>query len=274
MPPFSVGKACRRILASCLLLIIPKTGGAATTDEDWLVFHREADPTGFVITIDLSVSSGRRSPASLDCYEMRFQFSSSELAENGMPNAEVQAMYYAAEESVVKSIAPSGGRIVATRTGQQLRSVWLCGSKAMASKVQEAVDAIKSLHATFKPAGPADIRALHPTVLETQLAYNFQIFEHLSRQGDDLSVPRKTSHFIYGHTSTSRPLIEARLKTLGFQLDPNRPDINPKALVFFRFAPLDLDALDSDVRTLSKLCTEFGCDYDGWETEVAKRVKN
>ena len=274
MPPFMMEGACRTILTFCMMLMVPMACGATNvSDEDWIVFYREADPSGFIISVDQAVTSGRATISS-DCHEMSFQFAPAQLSKKGMPNAEAQTVCHSVEDRVTKVIEPVGGQIVAMRTGQNSRSVWLCGPKTIVPAVQTAIDATTDYRIILRPASLSDIRALHPTVLESQLTRNRQLFDQMAQEGDDQSVPRKTSHFIYGHTSSNRSLIEARLKTLGFQLDPNRPDINPALLVFFRFASFELDALDSDVRALSKLCAEFACDYDGWETEFVKSSKN
>jgi hypothetical protein len=240
------------------------------SDEDWIVFTREADPAGFIISVNQAISSGGTSLVAQDCYEMKFEFTPLQIVESGMPDKDTQVLYHAVEDRVTDAIEPAGGQIVAKRTGQSSRSIWLCGPKTILPAVQAAIGAMTDFRIVIRPSSLSEIKVLHPTLLEAQLARNEQLLNHMKQQGDDGSARRKTNHFIYGVTPANRSLIEARLQTLGFQLDPNRPDIDPEAFVFFRFSPLDPQALNNDVRALSTLCAEFGCDYDGWDTDFVK----
>jgi regulator of RNase E activity RraB len=269
MPPFFTEGACRGILAFCAIVAIAVTCGASTvSDEDWITFFREAAPMGFVISVNQAVTSGRIVPTQGNCYEIRFEFQPAQLANNGMPNKEAQAVFYGIEDALGKLIASDDGQIVATQTGQKMRSIWLCGSNTLASKTQSIVKATKTVTAALRPSSLAEIKALHPTKIEGHLAHDETVFDTLTKQGDDHSIPRKIDHFIYGTTATNRKTIEARLRHIGFQIDSEQLD----AIRFFRISPIELDAIQSDTRTLLELCDEFGCEYDGWGTEIKRTV--
>ncbi|WP_119389608.1 ribonuclease E inhibitor RraB [Taklimakanibacter lacteus] len=259
----------QKILTFFAMIAGTVTGeNSKASEEDWIVYLREAEPSGFIISVNLAISSGRVVPASAECWLVQFQFTSPQLAEQGMPNAEGQAAYRSAEDLLTKAVEPTGGEIVAARTGQGSRSVWFCGSRTMMPALQKAIGAVQNVSATFRPASLSDIEALHPTTLESQLADNHRILEYITQKGDDLITPRKTRHFIYGVAPEDRRKIETRLKTLGFQLEPPSLDISRDPILFSRLAPLEISTLDNDVRTLAGLCAEFNCEYDGWETEV------
>jgi hypothetical protein len=171
-------------LASCAVVAIAVTCGASNvSDEDWITFFREVAPTAFVISVNQAVTSGRIVPKHGKCYEIRFEFHPAQLAKNDMPNDEAQAVFYGIEDELGKLTASEDGQIVATRTGQKTRSVWLCGSSTLASRTQSIVKATKTVAMTLRPSSLAEIKALHPTEIEGHLAHDETVFDTLTKQG-------------------------------------------------------------------------------------------
>lgn len=236
--------------------------------DDWITFYREAHPTGFVISVNQSISSGRMVPKHKNCHEIRFQFGQTQLADNGMPNEEAQAIFYEVEDGLTQLIEPGEGAFVARRTGQKMRSLWLCGSNVAAREVQIAVTSIWTISVAMLPSSLADIQALHPTQLEGHLARDEDVLHSLAQQGDDHAIPRKIDYFIYGVTNANRVAIETRLRDLGFQLEQGQPD----SILFSRVSAIELDTIRHDTRMLIQLSADLGCEYDGWGTTVERTL--
>jgi hypothetical protein len=269
MLPFSMKRACHVILAFCATVVTaPAYGASSMSDEEWIIFYREAAPTGFVITVDQAVTTGRVVPKHGNCFEIRFELRPAQIDNNGMPNEDAQAIIYGVEDKLEKLITPDEGRIIAKRMGQRMRSVWLCGSHTLAAGIQRLIEATRTIDVALRPSSLADVKALHPTAIEGHLTRDEAVFGKLAEEGDNNATPRKIDHFIYGVTAHNRKTIEARLEHLGFQLESSRPD----AILFFRISPIELEALHRDTRALIKLCEELGCEYDGWGTQVQRTV--
>ena len=237
---------------------------AMSDDNDsWIIYFREAEPSGFVTTVNQAITARHRAPLHAACHEIRFLFAPDQRAERGMPNAEAQRLFYALEDKLDGLLSNSVGEVVARRTGQNMRSVWFCARDGAGLKVRALIQATQTISIDMRSARLADITALHPTPLEAHLARDNDVVHSLAQNGDDPSIPRKIDHFIYD--SDNHGAIEARLRKLGFQIETDR---RPDALLFFRVAPIDIDAIQSDTRLLLDLCAELGCTYDGWGAEV------
>lgn len=257
-----------RIFLTVVMLVVFSTWNTATaiSDDDWIIFLREAEPSGFVIVVNQAISSGRRTPLHAACQELRFSFAPDQLAEHGMPNAAAQRVYGEIEDELDNLLSGDKGEIVARRTGQKTRSVWFCARDGVGVKAQVLVRAVQGVTIDLRPASLAEIKALHPTTLEGHLARDNDVIYSLAQNGDDHSIPRKIDHFIYD--VNNHGAIEARLRKLGFEIEADR---RPDAILFFRISPIDIDAIQNDTRLLLSLCAEIGCDYDGWGAPVMQR---
>lgn len=261
------GRAFRICMAFVMLAVFPIGNTvAAMSDDDWIIFHREAEPSGFVIAVNQAISSSRRTPQHAACHELRFHFAPNQRAERGMPNAETQQLYYAVEDELAGILSNGAGEIVARRTGQNMRSVWYCAQEGVGVKAHALIRAVRTISIDLHPVPLAEITALHPTPLEGHLARDHDVVYSLAQNGDDHSIARKIDHFIYG--TNNHGAIEARLRKLGFAIEPDR---RPDAILFFRVSPIDIDAIQNDTRLLMSLCAELGCEYDGWGAPVMPR---
>jgi regulator of RNase E activity RraB len=238
---------------------------SAMSDDDgnWIIFFREAEPSGFVITVNQAVSSGSRAPQHAACHELRFRFAPDQRAERGMPNAGAQQLYYAVEDELDGILSNGVGEVVARRTGQNMRSVWFCARDGAGVKAHALIRTDRTISIDLRPVLLAEITALHPTPLEGHLARDNDVVYSLAQNGDDHSIARKIDHLIYD--TDNHGAIEARLRKLGFAIEPDR---RSDAILFFRVSPIDIDAIQNDTRLLMNLCAEFGCDYDGWGAPV------
>ncbi len=257
---------CIRLIFVTLAVFSGWNTTAAMSDDDWILYFREAEPSSFLISVNQAISSGRRPPRHDSCHELRFHFGPDHLAEQGMPNAEAYDLYGAVEAELDNLLSGGKGELVARRTGQNKRSVWFCTREEVTSKVQALIGAGQSTSIELRPAPLTEVTALHPTTIEVQLAHDYEVVYSLAQNGDNHSMPRKIDHFIYG--KSNHGAIEARLRKLGFEIEP---DQRPDAILFFRVAPIDIDAIQNDTRLLMSLCAEFGCDYDGWGAPVMRR---
>lgn len=183
-----------------------------------------------------------------------------------MPNAEAQHIFGAVEAELDNLLNGGKGELIAHRTGQNMRSVWFCAHKDVASKAQGLVRVGQPISIELRSATLTDVTILHPTPLEVRLAGDYEVIYSLAQNGDDHSIPRKIDHFIYG--TNNHDAIEARLRKLGFAIEPDR---RSDAILFFRVSPIDIDAIQNDTRLLMSLCAEFGCEYDGWGAPVMPR---
>ena len=236
--------------------------------DDWITFYREADPTGYVISVNQSVSSGRKVLKHKNCYEIRLQFGPTQLADNGMPNQEGQTISHQIEDGLSQLIEPGEGEFVARRTGQEKRSLWLCGSNVAAREIRIAVASTRTISVALLPSSLSDVQALHPTELEGHLARDEDVLYSLAQQGDDHAVPRKIDYFMHGITNSNRAAIEARLRDLGFRLEEGQPD----SILFSRVSTIKLDTIQRDTRMLIQLSADLGCEYDGWGTTVMRTL--
>jgi regulator of RNase E activity RraB len=235
-------------------------------NDNWIIYFREAEPSGFVTTVNQAISAGHRAPLHAACHELRYLFAPNQRAERGMPNAEAQRLFYAFEDEFDGLLSDSVGEVIARRTGQNMRSVWFCARDGASLKVRALIRAAQTISIDIRSAQLADIIALHPTPLEGHLARDNDVVHSLAQNGDDHSIPRKIDHFIYD--ANNHDAIEARLQKLGFEIETDR---RPDAILFFRISPIDIDAIQNDTRLLLSLCAEFGCEYDGWGALAMQR---
>lgn len=263
------GRGFRIRLIFAMLAVFSSWNTAATmSDGNWIIFFREAEPSGFIIMVDQAISSGRRTPRHSVCHELRFHFAPHQLAEHGMPYTEAQSLFQAFEAELDNVLRDGKGEIVARRTGQNTRSVWFCAQDDAASAAQALIQAPRAIAIDLRSAPLAAIKMLHPTQLEGRLARDYDVVYSLAEQGDVHTIPRKIDHFIYDVSTGNRGTMEERLRKLGFEIEPRQ---RPDAILFFRVSPIDIDAIQNDTRHLIDLCAEFGCDYDGWGSPVMRR---
>lgn len=116
---------------------------------------------------------------------------------------------------------------------------------------------------------------LYPSPTQLQCIYDRHVVDDLKKRGDPLTVPREVNHWIYFPNESTREEYINRVKTLGFviankdKVDTNIDDL-PYSLRIYRKDKVDLDSINKVTVELTKLASEIGGDYDGWETPVKK----
>ena len=237
-----------------------------TDDGDWVVFSRDEDRS--VITVNVALQYERL--YSLNWFHIQIRFSPEQEALNGMPTQDAQVLCFEFEDDLETWLVPSGGRFAAKRTGQSARSIFLHGPHDLKPGIESISERHLKLDISVTSAQFSDVLALMPSKLEAALERDRRIIAILEQEGDDGHAPRKTLYWIYDVAPSDREDVDRRLKDLGFLLESH----DGKSKCFARIAPVTLQSIEQDTRSLFELCEEFGCRYDGWETEVVRPKPN
>jgi hypothetical protein len=235
---------------------------------EWLVFIRDDDSIGSLIKVDVALRYERLQ--SHNWFEIKILFSREQLDRNGVPTVDATKLFFSIEEELRARIAPIGGRFAATLTNQTARSIFVHGPHDLDQIIQKSWSTIKGLAISVQPAEFSDVLALMPSKLEMALGQDGRIIDTLNLEGDDGQAPRRIRYWIHGVVPDAMNELELRLIALGFAVEQHRD----KSVVFTRIAPVALFAIQEDTRSLFELCEEFGCTYDGWETEVIRPKLN
>jgi regulator of RNase E activity RraB len=112
---------------------------------------------------------------------------------------------------------------------------------------------------------------LHPSAGELQTLKNRPVCDLLESQGDDLTQPRPILHWAYFSTENALSAFVERARTLGFELDGTSAVQESDGRCGARLTHIDIPSrgrIDEITVRLLNLATEFGGEYDGWETQI------
>lgn len=114
------------------------------------------------------------------------------------------------------------------------------------------------------------LNVLYPTQSELQRIYNRRMISRLAKAGDELTAPRKVSHFIFFRTEKDRKAFAQTVQDKRFTVDNFGEEQGIKdrrfSLEISRVDKVDEDNIDEVSLYLWELALKFGAKYDGWET--------
>lgn len=112
---------------------------------------------------------------------------------------------------------------------------------------------------------------LCPSPEDQQRAANQRVCAALAQNGDTLRKRREINHYAYFESAAGRDAFAGLLPGLGYAIDGTSDDNDaPEAfgVAFSNVAsPIEID---DETIVLSRLATDNGGDYDGWETQIQR----
>lgn len=114
------------------------------------------------------------------------------------------------------------------------------------------------------------LNVLYPTQSELQRIYNRRMISQLVKAGDQLTAPRKVSHFLFFKTENDRKTFARTVQDNRFAVDNFGEEQGVKdrrfSLEVSRVDKVDEDSIDEVSLYLWELALKYGARYDGWET--------
>ncbi|MDB5439961.1 MAG: hypothetical protein JWM33_2388 [Caulobacteraceae bacterium] len=160
-------------------------------------------------------------------------------------------------------------RLAATHTEpQQGRRSYLFVS-AEPARVAAALEGIappSGITATSRTLKASELEVWGPTPLEFQDAQDERVRQSLAKHGDDGTKPRMVEFFFYGGDHAA---LRAAAKQQGFQTREAEGDRT--GVILSRQTAVDSKTLAVLNGQFISWSNRFGAEYDGWETEVAKK---
>jgi len=103
--------------------------------------------------------------------------------------------------------------------------------------------------------------------------YNEKVVSQLVKAGDNLSAPRKVSHWIYFHSENERKTFIEFIQTKGYNIDNTnyvKQDKFPYSVTISKTNMATVEAMIPITKELKAIAKKYGGDYDGWESSVEK----
>jgi hypothetical protein len=235
-------------------------------EASWITFFREDSPTGWIITVDQTTTSGQRGEPK-HCARLTYTFSPGQLAKNGFPKVEPSQRYYELEDRICTQLTSIDCKTVATKVGQGKRHVWFCANgDTLTTEAAKQSKQFLEFQTTVSPTAFAELRSLHPTAIEAGIAQDELVLDSLKKNGDIFERQREIRFWFYGVTASTEKSIVDQLEQQGYRIEETAGD----KIVFSRVGAIDLREINDETRKLHGLCAELGCNYDGWETAVIR----
>ncbi len=235
-------------------------------DASWITFYREDAPSGWIITVDQTTTSGQRGELK-HCARLTYTFSPSQLAKNGFPKVEPSQRYYELEDRICAQLTNIDCKTVDTKVGQGKRHVWFCASEdTLSMGATKEAKQFSEFQTVVSPASFAELLGLHPTGIEAGIAQDELVLESLRKNGDIFERQREIRFWFYDVTSSTQKSVVDQLERQGYRIEETADD----KIVFSRVGKIDLQEINDETRRLHGLCAEFACSYDGWETKVIR----
>jgi hypothetical protein len=114
---------------------------------------------------------------------------------------------------------------------------------------------------------------LYPTDDDWQVIMDLRVIENLEKEGDDGSIERKIDHWAYFENETSaKPFINWAIQNSFFN-EPEHSHVTDEGkycVRFFHHGIIKIGDISSHTIALRRKASEFGGEYDGWETKIIK----
>ncbi|GAA3405653.1 DUF695 domain-containing protein [Paenibacillus hodogayensis] len=117
---------------------------------------------------------------------------------------------------------------------------------------------------------------LRPNEVEKLYAKNNILLRSLSEKGDRLGIPRHVYHWLRFSTGEELAKAEAGVKRLGYGIvsagmDADKPSY-PHSLIVSKTHPIAIHAMNDSVGELYGLANECGGLYEGWGTDIRRKL--
>ncbi len=229
-------------------------------EQDWIVFKKVSK----IIAIDQSITRIKNS-LRLHCVAIEFKFSDFQLNSNGMPTGKMTDVYYGLEDNIDRLDELFPIRKIANSTGEGVRNAWYCSPSAeIKQRLLEIVETEKLVKISIYDSSIEMVSAFLPTDLDGQIAGNHNIIENITELGDDGSEPREVMHWIFPSDQTNIAEICKALAARGYKIEGSDGD----RIRFSNLSDVLRETVDRETMEISKLCQQYGFEYDGWETPV------
>jgi hypothetical protein len=160
-------------------------------------------------------------------------------------------------------------RLAATHTEpQQGRRSYLLVS-ADPGRVTAALEGItppSGVTATSRTLQASELEVWGPTPSEFQDAQDERVRQALAKSGDDGTKPRMVDFFFYGGDQAALRVVA---RQQGF--DTRKAEGDRDGVILSRRTAVDSKTLTILNTQFISWSNRFGAEYDGWETEVAKK---
>ena len=114
---------------------------------------------------------------------------------------------------------------------------------------------------------------IYPLDVDDNFLMNQSFLNQLAYEGDDLSKPRKVTHWLYFKNDKNRLKFIDRIKVLEFSVDSlsfNKEEDLPYELQLSRIDNITPQNINSVTKILNTLSLSYNGMYDGWGTEAIK----
>ncbi len=255
---------------------MPLVPPESTEQEDrWesYLFHTDDGPVSNFVNIDAGV---RREDLPIR-YLVKVKIN--EPGQHGFPTKDEAAVLWELEDALEECVhSGQRGRYVgrSTHGGKRIFCYYLRAQDSIAE-----MDITKAA-ARFDQHAPQCFREhdedwdyysnfLYPSPEEMQCIQNRKVVDNLVKNGDSLTSPRETDHWIYFSDRAKRDEYRDEAITLGFKSrEEQLMDDGRYSLQIYRNDRVDYDSIDSVVLTLFRLAEMHDGEYDGWETFVVR----
>jgi len=243
---------------------------------DFFLCEREGATASILVNFGLrGVAPDRSRP-----WRLTVQLKVRNPSPNGLSNAEERPRLDQIDDALGALVT---GACEARFAGRAIRSgFWTFVYYAPnASRFEETVDhAMRDFRDyTYSCAADRDsdwshfFHVLLPTKREAQQIMNRHVLEQLKRHGDDLTMPRAVSHFIYFNTPFDRAKFLESVETDGFEITESESQDDSvrerrHGAVLRREDRVDFSTIQKIVLHLFDRASEADGEYDGWETQV------
>lgn len=201
---------------------------------------------------------------------------------DGLSSTEEAEVLFALEDHMIAKIGRAlDAKLVGRITTQGRREFYVYADRPLAGELPLS-DALKNFpEYRFDWGTKKDtewqqyLTVLYPSEEELQKIKNRRVLEVLEERGNDSEQPREIRHWFYFKTVEDRDALIRDVRSLGFSIvssSENTDYANPFGVHVARADRSDQESIDSVTIELFKLAKCHQGEYDGWETQVVKRV--
>lgn len=248
--------------------------------EKWQMYLRQ-DPDGdLYILSDVGLLDEVDSVAPAGLFRVDLPVTS----EDGYPDEIQDDTLNTIEDDLHPQLEALGGLYVGRITRPGMRSLFYYANLTEAQVevlVRKAEKRFRIKVGTYLGSDPEHLvykRMLYPTPEEWSLIKDFGVFEQLGENGDERDEPREIRHWAYFPDRASAEGFAAEIKASGYVIHDigDGPPDRPAKRMCIRFTREDTPAYGGFTSAnieLRKSAERHGGEYDGWETEVLRKVQ-
>jgi regulator of RNase E activity RraB len=247
--------------------------------EQWASYICEIDD-GDPASIVVDLSFGPEAADPDRPWLIRVRLLCHEMDDNGLPTSEELAVLQDLEDRITEVIQAMEGPIhVGSVTTGGFREMILYVPEGFAGLDDESLDMVPEnrrsddfLMMAEDPPWDFYNTVLFPSADDLREISNDQVLQQLISQGDDLSAPRRIDHWIYFQDAAARTAFAAWATQNGFEIaeliEPDEERETPGIQIHHATA-VEPDIIHELIGSIEDAATQFGGEYDGWETGLA-----